>query len=322
MLDNRTHVVVTGAFGFVGRHVSRSLSRAGYRVTGIGRGHWPFQDALKWGLSAWHETDLTSDVLRRCANQPFAIVHCAGSGSVRLSISEPFADFTETVSTTMTVLEYIRTSSPSTKLVYPSSASVYGNATTYPTAESSNCQPISPYGVHKLVAEQLIKSYCTQYDLSASTVRFFSIYGAGLTKQLLWDACSKLSSNDSCFMGTGDEVRDWIHVEDAAEVLLLALSKASPACPVVNGATGEGVSIQDVLHTLCRALGVGGETPSFSGQSACGDPTRYIADISRLRAWGWKPRKSLNDGIREYVAWWSSEWATQNQHQAAAVFAT
>ena len=79
------------------------------------------------------------------------------------------------------------------------------------------------------------------------------MYGCGLRKQLLWDACGKFAKKEDVFMGTGDEVRDWLHVEDAAELLLAAASHASAECPTVNGDCAEGVSVREFLNILATA---------------------------------------------------------------------
>jgi UDP-glucose 4-epimerase len=138
-----------------------------------------------------------------------------------------------------------------------------------------------------------------------SIVRFFSVYGCGLRKQLLWDACCKFANYDTVFMGTGEEVRDWLHVEDAANLLLAATEHASAECPTVNGGSGEGVTVRDVLLHLAGSLPQRGLIPTFSGSQRTGDPSRYVADIERSKAWGWQPKRFWIEGVAEYAAWWT-----------------
>jgi len=300
---NKT-IVVTGANGFLGRHVARQLSQKGHTILGIGHGDWPREEWELWGLSGWQYGDVTLQTLRQYAGTPSAIIHCAGSGSVAYSIEDPLADFERTVTTTAHVLEYVRTLAPSCSVVYPSSASVYGSAESMPIREDSRTAPISQYGVHKLMAEQMVASYTRQFGISATIVRLFSVYGCGLRKQLLWDACRKLASNDLVFMGTGDEVRDWLHVEDAAELLMTAVENASPECPTVNGGSGNGATVCEVVARLADGLLPVGALPTFSGVRRTGDPSRYVADIEGAKAWGWQPRHGWKEGIEEYAAWW------------------
>ncbi|WP_433984563.1 SDR family oxidoreductase [Tunturiibacter empetritectus] len=262
---SRQTVLVTGANGFVGRHVARVFAREGYRVLGIGHGGWLRDEWEQWGLAAWTSADVTLATLREHTEDPSVIVHCAGGGSVAFSIENPIADFMRTVETTAQVLEYVRTVAPQCSVVYPSSASVYGAVDHLPITADQNAAPISQYGVHKLMAELFIASYARQFGTSTAIVRLFSIYGCGLQKQLLWDACRKFAAGDSIFTGTGDEVRDWLHVEDAAELLLAATENASVECPTVNGGSGEGITVREVLTHLKSSFPQRDSKLTFSG---------------------------------------------------------
>ncbi|MBB5057284.1 UDP-glucose 4-epimerase [Granulicella aggregans] len=299
--DSPGRVLVTGANGFLGRYVARSFADQGHTVSGIGHGGWSKDEWEPWGLSQWNSADVTLETLRQHAERPDVIVHCAGGGSVSFSIEDPIADFERTVVTTAHVLEYLRTSAPSCRVVYPSSASVYGTVDTVPIAEDFPTAPISQYGTHKLMAEQMVTSYARQFGTHASIVRLFSVYGCGLRKQLLWDACIKFAKQDGVFMGTGEEVRDWLHVQDASTLLLAASRHASPQCPTINGGSGRGATVREVLMRLGRNFDV---EPGFSGTQRQGDPSRFIADIKGAKAWGWHPTKKWTQGVEEYAAWW------------------
>lgn len=298
-------MLVTGANGFLGRHVARLLSHKGYTVLGIGHGEWSREEWEPWGLNEWHSADVTLRTLEQHAGTPLAIVHCAGGGSVSFSIDDPIADFERTVVTTAHVLEYVRTAAASCRVVYPSSASIYGTVKKLPIREDCHAAPISQYGVHKLMAEQLVASYARQFKTSAAVVRLFSVYGCGLRKQLLWDACHKFANDDCIFMGTGDEVRDWLHVEDAAELLLAAVDHASVECPTVNGGSGEGITVRDILIHLGRNLLQGDAMPGFCGVRRMGDPSRFIANIEGAKEWGWSPKRHWKQGVEEYAEWWT-----------------
>lgn len=295
-------VLVTGAHGFLGRNVAKLYLRQGYRVVGIGHGAWSDSDRAFCALSAWHSADVTLENLVTYAEEPMAIVHCAGSGSVSFSVAHPYQDFTRTVGSTAAVLEYIRLHSPETRLVYPSSAAVYGTAARLPLREDDSPNPASPYGVHKLMAEQLCQSAASTYGVRVAIVRFFSVYGEGLRKQLLWDACSKLETGVCDFFGSGMELRDWIHVEDAARLVALALAHASSQAPIVNGATGTGVTVSAVLSTLSSAFG-DELVPHFNGKVRPGDPPGYEASVELATAWGFKSAIDLETGLKRYAQW-------------------
>jgi UDP-glucose 4-epimerase len=299
------HVLVTGSNGFLGRHVARLFSHRGHTVLGMGHGEWSQDEWECWGLSGWKCADVTLSNLKQFAGTPSVIIHCAGGGSVSFSIEDPLADFERTVETTAHVLEYVRTIAPSCRVVYPSSASVYGAVTQVPIHESAHVAPISQYGVHKLMAEQLVVSYARQFTTSAIIVRLFSVYGCGLRKQLLWDACRKFSENDNVFLGTGDEVRDWLHVEDAAELLFAAAEHASVKCPIINGGSGEGITVREVLIHIRNSFFQECPMPTFSGVKRLGDPSRYVADITSSEKWGWRSERRWKEGMKEYAEWWT-----------------
>jgi UDP-glucose 4-epimerase len=279
----------------------------GHRVSGIGHGGWKADEWKSWGLNSWTECGISLAALEQYAQQPDVLIHCAGGGSVAFSMTHPLADFHRTVSTTMDVMEYIRTQSRGTRMIYPSSASVYGVAEKLPIHEDSKCAPISPYGVHKLFAENLIRYYAHHYQIRASIIRFFSVFGCGLKKQLLWDGCRKLAAGDYTFNGTGEEVRDWLHIDDATALLALASAHSSTDCPTVNGGTGQGVTVSEVLSHIASKLGVVPIKPMFSDNRRAGDPSAYIADISNASLWKWSPDTLWHERVSEYVEWWLLE---------------
>ena len=294
--------LITGVYGFIGRHVARKMAADGWRVIGLGHGTWVKEEWKAWGVAEWHTADITLESLVAHAGEPDAIVHCAGSGSVGFSITHPYQDFQRTVSTTLAVLEYARLHAPKAKISYPSSAGVYGVVDKLPISESDPLSPASPYGVHKRLSEELCESYAKNFGIAVAMTRLFSVYGVGLRKQLLWDASQKINNGENNFFGTGEEIRDWLHVEDAASLLISAADHASAKCPVVNGGAGIGVTVKEVLTDLFTCF-ERSDAPKFSGVARSGDPIGYQADISIARNWGWQPAKDRKQGIREYAAW-------------------
>jgi UDP-glucose 4-epimerase len=298
--------LVTGARGAIGRYVSRALASEGWIVAGIGRGQWEPSAAASWGVQTWHEADLSYDKLVGLNLRPNLIVHCAGSGAVGASVAAPYDDFARTVGATAAILEFIRVNCPEAVLVYPSSAAVYGIADHLPIAEASALHPASPYGVHKLCAEDLIAGHARLFHIRAAVVRLFSIYGEYFRKQILWDACNRIAADANTFFGTGRETRDFLHVSDAARLILTSAAHASTDCPIVNGGSGTSVSIEQLLVHLFELFGRKGR-PHFSGAQRDGDPQHYQADISKARAWGWAPNIALDEGLRRYVTWYAQE---------------
>lgn len=297
-------VLITGGYGFLGRAIARKLKTNGCHVSGIGNGRWDDYEAKFHGFDQWLDAPVTMSSLATLNVKFDLIVHCAGNGSVGYSLSNPLQDFKKTVEGTAELLEYMRLNNPSARMVYPSSAGVYGTKPDVRIEESAPLNPISPYGYHKKVAEELSESYSRSYGLRISVIRFFSIYGPGLTKQLLWDAAQKLlsSQENAVFWGTGDETRDWIYIDDATDLICRAAQFEEPFA-IVNGAGGNRITVRETLEILRTSLGSHKQI-IFNNNVKAGDPRYYHADVTSLLRLDWKPKVPLVDGIREYAMWY------------------
>lgn len=310
--DHRRPIaLVLGAAGFVGRHTCRALAASGCMVVGIGHGHWTAQDAARYGIDRWIESDITLEALIGLDNlcTVDCVVHCAGSGAVSFSYADPWQDFQRATVTTAAVLEWVRRQDkPRPRLVVVSSAAIYGDQGDTDATETSVRAPISPYGFHKLAAESLCESASRFFDVPVSIVRLFSVYGEGLRKQLLWDAMSKFRIGEDQFFGTGHELRDWLHVDDAARLLSAAALSPQSRFEIFNGANQQATTAQ-VLQQLA-AVSFPGVSPRFNGETHTGNPRRLTADCSHARRLlAWAPQVALADGLRRYAEWFLQQHA-------------
>lgn len=303
-------VLITGCRGFIGRHLARRLSETGHTVVGIGHGAWPQWEHAAWGVSEWCNADVTRTNLETVAGareRVGAVFHLAGGSSVAPSMLLPAEDFRRSVGSTLEVLEWCRIRAERPSVILASSAAVYGDRFSDPVRVTDLGQPKSPYGHHKLISEQLVRSYAESFGVESSIVRLFSVYGPELRKQLLWDACQKLrlSPGTLTLAGTGHELRDWLHVTDAARILQHAAGCASRECPVMHGATGIAASVQEIGDALSAAFGGGRGGAAFTGQVRPGDPKQLVSHRDDVPEVG--PMKPWADGVREYVDWFVQE---------------
>ncbi|MSQ79642.1 MAG: SDR family oxidoreductase [Flavobacteriaceae bacterium] len=299
------NILITGAYGFLGRNTAKKFKNVGHVVVGMGHGKWDKDEYSQWGLDDWYETTITFEALLSLNKTFDLIVHCGGSGSVGFSYENPYEDFKKSVQSTLDILEYIRLQNPDCKFIYPSSPAVQGNLGNIRIKEEMAAAPISPYGFHKKIAEELCLSYHKNYNIQVGIIRFFSIYGNGLQKQLLWDACKKIQNSDKVtFFGTGKETRDWIHISDATS-LIECVAKNLTDFHLINGGSGESTSIETIIRQLCKYFQKPVEV-CFNCQVKEGDPTHFWADNTKALALGWKPTMKIEDGLADYVGYYHS----------------
>jgi len=302
-----TTIWITGAKGFIGRHLALYLTRQGHKVYGIGHGLWPSIEAATWGLEGWINGEIDApnlEVLRQASGIPSVVFHLAGGSSVGSSLANPSEDFSRTVTTTARLVEWLRISAPDARLVAVSSAAVYGARHNDSIKETSPPQPFSPYGHHKLMMEQLCRSYSEAFGLRCAVVRLFSVYGPWLRKQLLWDVCCKLAGGAKVLQlgGSGGELRDWVEIRDVVRLLGLAASIDSDDLVLLNGGSGIGAPVATVAALVVEAWGE--PIPiEFTGEGRRGDPFSLVACSNALVGNPFTWEIELAAGIANYVRW-------------------
>ncbi len=301
-------VLVAGVTGFIGRYIARQFSEHGWNVIGVGtRSH---ENAPRQYLYSYQQMVLPATELAELIKeiQPQVCIHCVGRASVGLSVTEPEEDFHTGVTVTFNLLNTLRLHAPQCRLIYLSSAAVYGNPETLPIRETHHLNPISPYGFHKRMCEHLCTEFFKVYGLPTAVVRIFSAYGPGLRRQVLWDICQKaLTQTRLRLQGTGDESRDFIHVRDVAKVIYVLAEKAPCQAEVYNLASGVETTIRELADLILTQLGHQ-ITLEFDGRLPVGNPSNWRADISRLAQFGITlPEVSLERGVNVYVNWCRAE---------------
>lgn len=299
-------VIITGGLGFIGSNVAKEFKKNNYFVIGIGHGYADEVSLKKNGFDEWYEESLTIENLKKIARKADTIVHCAGGSTVGISIAEPYLDYHKTVNSTLELLEFIRLYSPASYLIYLSTAAVYGSKEDLPIKEDEETNPVSPYGFHKLASENICKSYAHCFGLNVSIVRLFSIYGEGLRKQLLWEASNKIlqAKDKVVFFGTGEETRDWLHVNDVATLVLKLATLNKSKLHIYNGSFGTRTTVKEILFMLRDLLGRNEIEIEFNQQHKEGDPQFYLGCIKKVLKTGWVHTTPIEEGLKQYVNWY------------------
>jgi UDP-glucose 4-epimerase len=190
------------------------------------------------------------------------------------------------------------------RLVYASSASVYGDPETLPMAEDSKTHPLTPYCISKLAGEQLLEFYERQKGLSWVALRFFNVYGPGQKVAAYYTSVinhfvERLRRGEPPIIdGKGEQSMDFVHVTDVARAAVLALESEQANVPI-NIGTGISTTVAQLADILIRAVGVD-VTPQFRPREVY--VSRREADIARAReVLGWEPLVSVEDGLTELV---------------------
>jgi UDP-glucose 4-epimerase len=319
-------ILVTGSGGFIGGSFGRFAARAGHELMGVGRTSQPAQDWPGAHAQADVATSDLSDLIASFA--PDLLLHAAGTASVGASLAHPLDDLRAAVLTWANVLDSVRRSGARPLLFFPSSAAVYGDTDDSPAREAAAVRPISPYGYHKAACEMLAREYAVCFGLSVAVCRLFSVFGEAQRRLLVWELYRQLASDASAVWleGTGDETRDYLHVEDASAAML-ELAEAftgererggsderngggserdGGGCRVVNVASGEETRVVELAERM-RALVAPGKEVRCRGRARAGDPRRWRADASLLHALAphWHPQP-FAQRLAQCVAAWQS----------------
>jgi UDP-glucose 4-epimerase len=301
-------VVITGSNGFIGTGLSTYFLSLGYQVFGIDRPattNQGFQQTLRF---SFHPMDLPDPLLEDWLKewQPAFLIHAAGSASVPFSVLNPLGDFTGSVQLFYHVLDTVRRTVPECKVVFLSSAAVYGNPCKQPVSEDDFVKPVSAYGYHKYLCEKITEEFHDLYELNVCSARIFSAYGPGLMRQVLRDICNKSIYDPMIsLIGTGKESRDFVHITDIAQGIQVICSNAAFASETYNLASGTETAIDELASIIIHVAGIS-KNITFSGRRRTGDPIRWRANVDKLSQLGYSPKISIQAGVQDYVNWVNS----------------
>ena len=313
-------VLVTGAAGFLGVHLCERLKRQNCVLVGLDE----VETTASGGFAQFVVGDLALEA-DRCVRelQPDLVFHLAGGASVNDALRDPDGDFDRTVPATARLLTAAGRAARPPKLVFFSSAAVYGEVDALPVRERDPRRPISPYGAHKAACETLFEHYARMHGLSVAILRIFSAYGEGLRRQFFWDFATRAldaaarGETSVTAKGAGDETRDFIHAGDVARAAThVALSMGDqPGVRVLNVASGEETAISTAAEQVLAALGLDLEI-RFEGAAMAGYPRRWRADVSQLAALRFRAERTLADQLPGLTRWIAAEHAAAKAQAA------
>jgi len=290
-------VIVTGGAGFIGSHLAGALIEKGYEVHII--------DNLSGGKkgnvnsrAVFHQKDIRdfAEIAPIFKNGKY-VFHLAARPRVQVSIQDPLATNAVNVDGTLNVLVAAR-DAKAKRLVFSSSSSVYGNQKTLPLRENMEANPLSPYGLHKLIGEQYCVLFGVVYGLEAVSLRYFNVYGPGMNPKGAYALAigkffeQRKKNKPLTITSDGKQSRDFTHVRDVARANLLAAESAKVGKgEVINIGAGENRTILEVADLI------GGPKVFVEPRL---EPKHTLADNKKARNLiGWKPEITLEEGMEE-----------------------
>ncbi|MEU9501550.1 UDP-glucose 4-epimerase GalE [Streptomyces sp. NPDC048196] len=322
--------LITGGAGYIGSHVVRALRQAGERVVVL--------DDLTTGVAARIPEGVPlvvgSTLNRALLDAAIAehgvtdVVHLAAKKQVGESVEMPLLYYRENVHGLQTLLEAMAAGGVG-RLVFSSSAAVYGMPHVELVTEDTPCVPINPYGETKLVGEWMARAVGKAHGISTACLRYFNVAGAAapeladtgvfnivpmVFERLTAGAAPRIFGDDYD-TPDGTCIRDYIHVADLAEAHVAAARKLAGPGPVrdltLNIGRGEGVSVRELIRLIAEVTGYEGVTPEVTPRRP-GDPARVVAAADRIAAeLGWKARHDVRDMV-------TSAWAGWRHHHPEA----
>ncbi|NIP37521.1 MAG: NAD-dependent epimerase/dehydratase family protein [Candidatus Dadabacteria bacterium] len=305
-------VIVTGAAGFIGSTLSEKLISEGSSVIGIDSVNDNYDVKIKknnlQGLLANKNFEfINSNILEIDFSNDYsdieAIFHQAATAGVRTSWGKNFRDYTENnIMATQYLLESFKNNNLK-KFIYASSSSVYGNSDKMPLKISTLTRPVSPYGVTKLAAENLVNTYHANYGLPAVSLRYFTVYGPRQRPDMAFHIFMKSAIRDIQIKiyGDGEQIRDFTYVDDVVSANMLALENGISGS-IYNVGGGSHISVNEVLKLIEE---IAGRNLNIDyQQTQKGDVRRTEADISLSRKeLGYESGYDIKSGLENEFEW-------------------
>lgn len=304
-------VLVTGGAGYIGSHTCKALAAAGWVPVCFDNFEAGHREVVRWGPCVEGDVRSETDLVRAILQYEIeGVIHFAGRIAVGESVANPLVHYATNVGGTMSLLRAMQVTGVR-RLVFSSSAAVYGVPNDIPVAEDETIAPISPYGRSKAMAESIIADVAAAHGIRGVALRYFNASGADAACEtgewhepethLIPLAIAAAESGQPLTVNGADYptpdgtcIRDFVHVSDLARAhvaALDALARGQVISAALNVGTGAGHSIRSVLAAVAEVTGR--RVNSVIGSRRAGDPAMLVASVDRIRKeLDWRPIES------------------------------
>jgi UDP-glucose 4-epimerase len=306
-------ILITGCGGFIGSHLTDKLLACDNVVVGVDDFSAGKRTFLKNAISRPDFRLIEGDLLSMSLDGAFedveVLCHFAANPDVRIGISDTSVHFRQNLEVTYRLLEAAKRTGV-TDVVFPSTSTVYGEASVMPTTETYGpLIPISMYGASKLGCEALISAYCHVFDLSSVIFRFANVVGSRSTHNVLHDFVGKLRENpkELEILGAAPGTsKSYIHINDCLDGMLLGAEKGRKQVEIFNVGSRDRIEVRDIADIVVQELGLKSVRYNWTGgvmngRGWIGDVREMLLSTDKLEGLGWKPRLSSAEAIRAAV---------------------
>lgn len=307
-MDNKK-IIVTGSSGFIGSNFIKKINSIYKNVeiiciedfsTGINKDIYKYKNTklIEVDISTLYNTSITKEITAQCEDA-YAMFHFAARARVQPSIINPNLFNAVNVTGTLNLLEICKNANVK-NFIFSSSSSIYGNTSIYPTPETEEGCPLSPYGLQKQIGEQYCKLYSRIHNLKTVCLRYFNVYGPGMPTEgpynLLIGIYTKLKKEGKPLViyGDGNQRRDFTHVDDVIQGNILAATNNNikPAA-VFNIGRGSNVSIKSIAKAF------GGPIEYLPPRI---EPKQTLADNNKAKELlGWTPKYNVLEWLKGHI---------------------
>ncbi len=311
-MSNEKVVLVTGAAGFIGSHLTDQLLKQGHTVVGIDNLSRGTRENIKGALEqpSFHffDADLADLTAFQNVVRHFDIDmvwHMVANSDIGAGVADANVDLRDTFQTTFNTLQVMR-EQKILRLAFASTSAVYGVHDTVLTENIGPLFPISNYGAMKLASEALISAAVESYLERAWIFRFPNVIGSRATHGIIFDLLTKLSKNppDLEVLGDGTQQKPYLHVSELIDAMLLVVAQANDALNWFNiGPPDEGATVRQIAEAVLREA-----APSlpirFTGGNRgwVGDVPRFRYSIDKIKQLGWSPKRTSAQAVEQAVS--------------------
>lgn len=305
-------ILVTGGAGFIASHLVDALVEQGADVNvldDLSNGKMEnVNKKAKFTLGSVRDSEKINECLRG-VELVFHLAADTGTKETSMGFNDPFAEMRTNAEGTVKVLKGVKDYDPSVRIVYASSAAVYGEPQYTPVDELHPKEPVSPYGISKLAGEKYLLAYMKSFQIKPVIARIFNTYGPRQSRYVIHDFIKKINADPTQLevLGNPSNMRDYAYVSDTVNALQLLAEKGEVG-QIYNIAGGNPITIENLAKLVLKQMDLEGKTKvNFTGVSWKGDISKMVANITKIKGLGFQPKVPLEAGVKKTIDWFKTK---------------